>query len=112
MKKFLTVTTFPVALAAGVVSLGLTAPLALADVSDRADRLDNKGDRIERRLEYKGDQINDRLDRRSDRAEANGNGRLAERLDRKGDKIENRLERKGDRINSRLDRRAAIERRN
>jgi len=67
-------------------------------------RLDRKGERIDARYDRAADKarangrygLADRLEQRGDRIE--------HRLDRKGDKINKRLDRKGDRINARLDR--------
>lgn len=88
---------------AGAMLLGLgLAGTALADGNDRLDR---KGDRVERRLDNKGDRIDARLDRGSERAAAAGRDRRAAGLDRRGDRIDRRLDRRGDRVDHRLDRR-------
>ena len=73
---------------------------------NRADYLDRKGDRIDRRLDRKGKRINNKLDRAAYEAWRQGDYRKARQLDRKGDKIERYYDREGDRINRKLDRRA------
>ena len=52
------------------------------DTSIAAERLDERGDRIEERLDQRGDRINERLDQRGDRTD--------ERLDNRGDRINDR----------------------
>ena len=72
MKKM--ILTLLLATALGFASFGR------ADADDSAnnvgDRLDHKGDRIERRLDRRGDRIENHLDNRGDRIE--------NRLDRRG----------------------------
>ena len=87
----------------GATALGLA--LAGTATADAEDRLDRRGDRIDRRLDQRGDRIDARLDRRSARAAEAGRDGLAAKLDRRGDRIDRRLDLKGDRIDRRLDRR-------
>ena len=63
--------------------------------NNRADYLDRKGDRIDRRLDHKGERINNKLDRAAYQAWRQGDNRKARQLDRKGDKIERYYDRKG-----------------
>lgn len=75
--------------------------------NNRADYLDHKGDRIDRKMDHKGERINNKLDRAAYQAWSQGDNRKARQLDRQGDKIERHYDRKGDRINQKLDRKSS-----